>query len=111
VLCDDDLDLLPDFDPACDFGDGGIEEIAIGGVSSIRDGDLELDLAGELCLLSRLLERELFSGFGEFLAEHFGESAGLPLMLVAVLRLFTTVVGLTERCLFLPKKRLSFGVL
>ena len=88
-----------------------MEEVASGGVSSTRDGDLDRDLAGELCLLSRLLERELFSGFGELL-EHFGESAGLALMLVAVLRLFTTVVGLTvSRCLLFPKKRLSLGVL
>ena len=106
LVCEADLSLLlPDLELTCDFGEGGIDEVASGGVSRTRDGDFELDLAGELCLLSRLLERdELFSGLGEALT-HFGD---IP---VDVLRLLTTVVGLTDRCLFLLKKRLSLGVL
>ena len=91
----------------CDLGDGGIETEVVG---SMRDGDLESDLAGELCLLlsSRLLER--FSTLGDALAgdEALGIGKGLPLVLVAVLRLATVL-----DCLFLEleKNRLSLGVL
>ena len=80
----------------------------------MRDGDLESDLAGELCLLvfSRLLDR--FSTLGDDLADDddaLGVGTGLPvlpLMLVAVLRLVTEL----DCCLFLEpeKNRLSLGV-
>lgn len=99
--------LLLDFDD-CDLGDGGIETEVVG---SMRDGDLESDLAGELCLLvfSRLLER--FSTLGDALADDvaLGVGTGLPLVLVAVLRLVTEL----DCCLFLEpeKNRLSLGVL
>lgn len=91
------------------MGDGGIETEVVG---SMRDGDLESDLAGELCLLlfSRLLER--FSTLGDALAgdEALGIGNGLPLMLVAVLRLATTEL-LDCLLLELEKNRLSLGVL
>jgi hypothetical protein len=100
--------LLLDLDD-CDLGDGGIETE---GVGSMRDGDLESDLAGELCLLvfSRLLDR--FSTLGDALADDddaLGVGTGLPLVLVAVLRLMTEL----DCCLFLEpeKNRLSLGVL
>lgn len=96
--------LLLDLDD-CDLGDGGTE---LDG--SMRDGDLEADLAGELCLLllfSRLLER--FSTLGDALAacdEALGIATGLPHMLVAVVRLVTELLFLE-----LEKNRLNLGVL
>ena len=102
--------LLLDLDD-CDLGDGGIETE---GVGSMRDGDLDSDFVGELCLLvfSRLLDR--FSTLGDDLADDddaLGVGTGLPvlpLMLVAVLRLVTEL----DCCLFLEpeKNRLSLGV-
>lgn len=104
LLCDElglSLSFLLDFDD-WDLGEGGIDSDG-----SIRDGDLEADLAGESCLLSRLFER--FSTLGDALAgdiEDFGTGTGLADMLVAVLRLLTEFLALE-----LEKKRLSFGVL
>ena len=94
-----------------DFGEAGTAH-------SLRAGDLEVDLEGDLPVSgSRHLEDDRLSVFGdeclagdELMAVTDLPSVGLPLlMLVAAVRLELTA-GLLER-LFLPKKRLSLGVL
>jgi len=90
--------LEPDLE---DLGEGGIGEETWTESTNVRQGDLELVLAGEL---STFLLELFLSSFGEFLAD-FGSMMGLPpealLVLVAVLRLLFPP----------PKNRLSLGVL